>query len=198
MSQIPKVFRRFVPQLLHMVVLPIFFFTFMLVYRPFDISSFLGDDWFGVHLTIISCIILLSVTVARLVYYFLPMKMNYSLYIFWCLTETVFASFFVALYIWLVLNRPMLYFEVLTRSFKYLFFTLLIPYTILSLSLLVYDCYLKSLEPEDHNTQRMRFYDNMHNLKIVLMPQAVLYIAAEENYVSIYYLCTEKLDEGSG
>lgn len=195
MSQIPKVFRRFVPQLLHMVVLPIFFFTFMLVYRPFDISSFLGDDWFGVHLTIISCIILLSVTVARLVYYFLPMKMNYSLYIFWCLTETVFASFFVALYIWLVLNRPMLYFEVLTRSFKYLFFTLLIPYTILSLSLLVYDCYLKSLEPEDHNTQRMRFYDNMHNLKIVLMPQAVLYIAAEENYVSIYYLENGKVRE---
>ena len=34
----------------------------------------------------------------------------------------------------------------------------------------------------------MRFYDSSHNLKIVLTPSAILYIAAEQNYVNIYYV----------
>ena len=33
----------------------------------------------------------------------------------------------------------------------------------------------------------MRFYDNQHNLKLVLMPSSIIYISAEENYVNIFY-----------
>ena len=33
------------------------------------------------------------------------MKINYTLYIFWCLGEMVFMTFFVALYIWLALYK---------------------------------------------------------------------------------------------
>ena len=39
----------------------------------------------------------------------------------------------------------------------------------------------------------MRFYDDKHNLKIVLMPEAILYITAEENYVNIFYQDNGKL-----
>ena len=45
MSQVPTVFRRFIPQLLHVIVLPIFFFAFMLILRPKGIVDFLGKDW---------------------------------------------------------------------------------------------------------------------------------------------------------
>ena len=56
MSQIPRLYRRFMPQLLHMIALPLFFFAFILVYRPYSMSDFLGGEWVGVHVTIMSCI----------------------------------------------------------------------------------------------------------------------------------------------
>ncbi|MBR5300081.1 MAG: LytTR family transcriptional regulator [Bacteroidales bacterium] len=193
MSQISKIFRRFIPQLLHMIVLPVFFFAFMLIYRPANSVEFLGGEWFGVHLTICSCVVFLSAVLMRLLYYYLPMKMNYSLYILWCVSEIIFTAFFVALYIWLVRHKPMPYFEAFTVSFKYLFLTLLIPYVILALSLRLYEFHTRT---EDHNPatlQRMRFYDDRHNLKIVLTPEDVLYITAEENYVNIFYTENGKL-----
>ena len=187
MAQIASVFRRFVPQLLHMIVLPIFFFAFMLLYRPFGIVDYLGSEWFGVHLTIISCIVMLCIAVARSAYYFIPMNINYTIYIFWCLGEMIFTSFFVALYIWLVLGKDMPYFEYLATSFQYISMSLVFPYLILALAVRTHDYHEKSINQGTHNIQKMRFYDHLHNLKIVLSPDTILYISAEENYVNIYY-----------
>ena len=187
MSQVSKIFRRFVPQILHMVVLPVFYFAFILIYRPFNCADFMGGEWFGVHLTICSCIVFLSAILVRLLYYYLPMKINYSLYIFWCLGEIIFMSFFVALYIWLVRHKPMPYFEAFTTSFRFLFLTLSIPYVILAMALRLYEYHNKLEDSQSNSVHRMRFYDDRHNLKIVLMPDAILYISAEENYVNIFY-----------
>ena len=195
MSNVPKVFRQFIPQLLHVVVLPIFFFAFILIYRPFDVETAIGHEWFGVHLTIVSCIVLISTMLLRLTYYFLQSTLNYSLYILWCVGEIVFISFFTALYMYLALGRPVPYFEVMTIVFKCLFFTLIIPYVILGLAMRIYDYHDRAANPEVNTVQRMRFYDSMHNLKIVLMPQSVLYIAAEENYVVIYYNENDRIRE---
>ena len=38
----------------------------------------------------------------------------------------------------------------------------------------------------------MRFYDNRHNLKFVANPESLLYIAAEENYINIFYMENRK------
>ena len=188
MSSIASIFRRFVPQLLHMIVLPIFFFAFMLILRPEGVVYFLGKEWFGVHLTIISCIILLSIALTRAAYYFIPMRMNYTLYVFWCLAEIIFISFFTALYLWLVQDKVMLYFEFLTSSFRFLLFSLAFAYAILALSMRIYQYHRKEFDLDDNLTHRMRFYDHQHNLKIVLTAPAILYISAEENYVNIYYV----------
>ena len=187
MALVASVFRRFVPQLLHVIVLPIFFFTFMLIYRPLGIEGLLGKEWFGVHLTIISCIVMLSAATARSVYYFIPMRINYALYVFWCLGETIFISFFVALYIWLVMGKALPYFEYLAFSFKYISMSLIYPYAILGLSIRAYVYHERSLNQGTVSAQKMRFYDHLHHLKIVLDPSTVLYISAEENYVNIYY-----------
>ena len=185
--EISKVYRRFIPQLLHMIVLPLFFFSFILIYRPFDVESLIGSEWFGVHLTILSCIILVSTIVTRLLYYFIPMRLNYVLYVFWCFAEMIFVSFFVALYMWLVLKKPAPYFEILASSVEVTVFTLVIPYAILALSLRLYEYHSLASNPDDNSNARIRFYDDKHNLKIVLTPASILYITAEENYVNIYY-----------
>ena len=187
MAQVASIFRKFVPQLLHMIVLPLFFFSFMLIYRPMGIEGYLGTEWFGVHLTIISCIVMFCAVAARIAYYFIPMRINYTLYVLWCSGEIIFTSFFVALYVWLVMNKSMPYYEFVITSFQYLFISQVIAYVILALSMRIYEYHNRQSTEQDGTTQRMRFYDNLHNLKIVLTAPAVLYIAAEENYVNIYY-----------
>ena len=197
MTQIAPVFRKFVPQLLHIVVLPVFFFTFMLLLRPEGVVNMLGKEWFGVHLTIMSCIILVSEILIRMLYYFLPLRINYSIYTLWCLAEIIFMSFFTALYLWLVMDKRMLYFEFVTSSFHYLFFSLIFAYVILALSLRIYEYRHKEFSHDDNTAQRMRFYDSQHNLKIVLTAPVVLYIAAEENYVNIFYVENGRVREYS-
>lgn len=187
-----SLFRRFVPQLLHIIVLPIFFFCFMLIYKPLDVVLYFGNEWFAVHLTIISCIILLCVTLSRLLFYYLPIRLNVAIYIFWCLMEVILSSLFVALYLWLALHRISPYFEVVASSFNYIFLTSVIPYTILALSLRVFEYKQKFVNPEENSAQRMRFYDSRHNLKFVVNPDSLLYIAAEENYINIYYIENRK------
>lgn len=187
MSAFPKVFRQFIPQLIHVFVLPVFFFFFMLIYRPEGSVQFFQNDMFGVHITIVSCIILVSAIITRLLYYFLPYSFNYTLYIFWCLCETIFMSFFMALYVWLVGGRTMAYFEAFGISFKYLSTILIYPYVIYALCMRLYEYYLRASEPVQEGINRMRFYDDRHNLKIVLTPSSVLYIASDENYVNIFY-----------
>ncbi len=187
MSQVPKIFRRFVPQLLHMFMLPVFFFSFMLIYKPFSSVEFFGGEWFGVHLTISTCIVFLAVTIMRLLYYYLPLSLNYSLYIAWCFGEVIFSSFFVALYVWLVRLKPMPYFETFAVSFQYLSTALIFPYIVLALSMRLKELLNKEEQSAAGANPRMRFYDDRHNLKIVLAEDAILYISAEENYVHIYY-----------
>lgn len=194
MSAVANIFRRFVPQLLHVIVLPVFFFAFLLIYRPMEAQQIFDNTHFGVHITLVSCIILLSSIILRLMYYFLPMKLNYTLYIFWCVGEMIFMSFFVALYLWLVSGRPLPYYEYLTEAFHLVSLPLVIPYVILALSLRVYEYHERSLianEPLSH--KRMRFYDQKHNLKLVLVPDTLLYISSDENYVNIYYVENGKL-----
>lgn len=194
MSALPTVFRRFIPQLLHMVVMPVFFFVFLLLYRPLEVQTLLGTSYFGVHITLLSCIVLLATIITRLIYYFLPLKLNYSLYGLWCLAEMIFMSFFVAMYFWLALSDGTAYYQNLTLAFQLVSMSLIFPYAILALSIRIQDYHEKSLiASEPNNNKRMRFYDQKHNLKLVLVPQAVLYISSDENYININYLENDRV-----
>jgi hypothetical protein len=186
MAAVSRIFNRFVPQVLHMIVLPIFFFVFMLIYRPFGVSDYFGNEWFAVHLTMFSCIVLLSVILTRMVYYYLRMQINYILYACWCIGESLFASLMAALYLWLVIYPDLPYLEVVSTAFKYTALVLAIPYTIIALAMVIYE-YRNATASNEESQKRIRFYDSKHNLKIVLTPDSILYIAAEINYVTITY-----------
>ena len=196
MATVSKIFNRLVPQVLHMIVLPIFFFVFMLIYRPFGVSNYLGSEWFAVHLTMFSCIILLSVIVTRIVYYYLKLQINYTLYACWCLGEALFAAFMGALYLWLVIYPESPYIEIVSTAFKFNALVLSIPYTIIALAMVIYEYKNAAISQED-SLKRIRFYDSKHNLKIVLTPDSILYIAADVNYITITYTDNGKEKEYS-
>lgn len=191
MSVVPRLFRRFLPQLIHMLVLPLFFFLFIIIYRPFDLTAFFGSVWFGVNVAIVTGIIFLCLVATRLMYYYLPLRLNYTLYVLWCFGEVFLASIFCAIYLWVNQNNPSSYLDYFSRSFEFLLFSLAIPYAILALSIRIYD--YNNIKNEPENTTRMRFYDVNKNLKFVVTADSILYIGAEENYINIYYTDSGKV-----
>jgi DNA-binding LytR/AlgR family response regulator len=87
----------------------------------------------------------------------------------------------------------MQYFEVMAVSFQYISLSLVIPYLVLALSLRIYEYSNSASSESSAASQRMRFYDEKHNLKIVLDSQSIFYIEADVNYVNIFYTENGKL-----
>lgn len=193
MSELPLNFRRIASQAIHVVAMPLAFFAFMLIYRPFNVEQTLslGRFSFGVNLTLIACIIFGSMFIMRSIFYLVRRRIDSLTYFFWCILEMVVTTFFVALYAWLMERTVDPYLLVVSRASGWIFPVLIFPYVIVTLSL--YLAALSRSRTEPSEEQRMRFYDERHNLKLVVTAQAVLYIEAEENYVNIHYLDEDKV-----
>ena len=43
MNDINEIFRKFWPQTVHIIAVPAFFFSFMMIYMPFGASEYLGS-----------------------------------------------------------------------------------------------------------------------------------------------------------
>ncbi len=193
MAKISDIFYRFNVQLLYALMIPFSFVVFVLIYRPFELDEFLdvGRGLYAFNLTMITCIMLVTLFITRMILYFLRGHIQLSLgwYIFWCCMEVVAVSHFMTLYMWLML-QTVPYLEVLERSVYCLSFIMVFPYVIIGLSLKLVE---KVPEVRDVDMKtRMRFLDIHGNLKLVAQAENVLYIVAEENYVNITYIDKEK------
>lgn len=193
MAKISDIFYRFNVQMLYALMIPFSFLVFVLIYRPFDFDEFLdmGRGLYAFNLVMIFCIVLVTLLITRLVFYFLRGHLQLSMgwYIFWCCMEVFVVAHFVTLYLWLMLQQTIPYLEVLGDSVYWLSFILVFPYVIIGLSLRLANN--KVADELDMNS-RMRFLDVHGNLKLVAQARNVLYISAEENYVSITYIDKEK------
>lgn len=180
--------------MLYIMMLPLSFIVFSLVYRPFDVDTFLdiGEGLYPFNITMITCIVLVVLLITRLSLYFCRHHLNLSegWYIFWCVCEVVTIAHFVTLYMWLMLGKKMLYLEVLAESLEMIALILVFPYVIIWLSLRIVD--LKKI-PEQTAEQKIRFSDDRNNIKLVVLASSVLYVSAEENYVNIFYMEKDKL-----
>lgn len=189
MAKLSDVFYRFNVQILHILMIPFTFIVFVLVYRPFDLDDFLNMNrgLYAFNITMITCILLVVLLITRLILYSLRNRMSLSTgwYVFWCVMEVVIMAHFMTLYMWLMLQHTMPYLEVLEHSFYCLTLILLLPYTIISLSLQMNQNRFTVIRPEN---ERIRFCDENGNLKLLVQASNVLYIAAEENYIKIFYL----------
>lgn len=175
-----------------MLLIPLFYFIFILVYRPFNVYDRLGSEYFGEHLAVISGIIFFILIFMRLLYYFLPLRLNYTLYVVWSVVEITLISFFTTFYIWDIAEQKYRFIELLPEIFKEMLFVLSIPYVILALSIRVYE-FANKPDVIESMSKRMRFYDSSHNLKFVALANTIIYISAEENYVNINYLDNGKV-----
>lgn len=192
MTALPTNFRRKRTQAIHIFAMPLSFFAFMLIYRPFNVTQtmLLGQFSFEINLTLISCIIFGSMFIMRMLFYALRRQIDTLTYLFWVLLEMVVAVFFVALYAWLMEHTVHPYFFVVSRACKWIMPVLIFPYVIISLALFLAE---KSLLQDESEAAKMRFYDERHNLKFVVATASVLYIEAEENYINIHYQEGDKM-----
>lgn len=193
MSALPINFRRKRTQAIHIFALPLSFFAFMLIYRPFNVTQtmLLGQFSFEINLTLISCIIFGSMFIMRMLFYALRRQIDTLTYLFWVLLEMVVAVFFVALYAWLMEHAVDPYFLVVSRACKWVLPVLIFPYVIVTLALFLANKERQQIDESE--SAKMRFYDERHNLKLVVATASVLYIEAEENYINIHYQEGDKM-----
>lgn len=188
MLELPAHFQKWTSQAIHIAAMPLAFFAFMLIYRPFEVivTMRLGSLSFGVNLTLISCIIFGSMLLMRGIFYLLRHRIDRLTYFFWCLLEMTVAAFFAALYVWLMDRCVDPYLLVVSRTLGWVVSVLIFPYVIITLALSLVAQYRNT--PEEQEAVRLRFYDERKNLKLVVAAEAVLYIAAEENYINVHYV----------
>lgn len=177
--------------LIHSLVIPVFFLVFTIYYRPHGFCSLLYMDSasFTFNVTILFCIVLVSISITRGWLYLLSKYkgLNVPLYMTWCIAETLIASLFCSLYIVLMSEDGLTYFEVAGSVYLNLLATVIYPYGFLFLGFDVYSRSHGEANPAD-DSSLIRFYDEYKKLRLVIAPEAVMFIKSEDNYVQIHYL----------
>lgn len=189
MNDINEIFRKFWPQTVHIIAVPAFFFSFMMIYMPFGASEYLGSMKLGYpfQLAMLSCIIAASEGLTRSILYIFRKKINRTGYLFWCLMDMAFASLFMGLYICLMKRASIPYFNAVAWAFGTMTLTAVYPYVVIYLALLAHHRKKQLEQAEEGPDDRIRFYDSRKMLKLVVNVSSIYYISADENYVNIHY-----------
>ncbi len=196
MSKIPSSILSVNTLLLHVFILPFFFLGFILLYDSEWITGFLsgGNDRTVFNALMLTCILLGILCGSRI-----PMTasrrnlhLNWWEYFLWSLSEVIVFSAFAALYMALVYGNYG-YFPALGRC-------LCISFSILPYPYLFFGVLIALIRPDkmqEAEDDLVRFADNTGRLKLVIANDVILYILAQENYVSIHYMEGEKEKEYS-
>ncbi len=196
-KSLPHTFKKFTTQVVYFLVIPFFLLAFAALYIPFHIDLLLDTETtrasYSFNISMMMCIVLVVMVISRVVLYVTRAinHMSLNLYRIWCVMEILVSTFFVALYVSLIGHFEMQYLEILVRTAAYMFLTLLIPYLFMDLAYRL--ATVKSIDPATvANDSRIHFYDSRHNLKFVVAADHILYIKADENYITIHYTEAEK------
>ncbi len=190
--------KGFVYQMLYVSLLPAFFIAFAFTYNPFDIQGFYmtGGKDFSFHLVMLSCIMIGSLLITRLIFMPTYKAYNFTLvhYILWCVLEIMVISLFWALYTCLFKGMP--YFLAASHCYKFCALTLIYPYTFLICTRIISnkDHELAGrVEPTEETMAK--FYDEHKRLKLTISADSILFIEAESNYIKINYIEGSKSKE---
>lgn len=176
--------------ILHSLAVPLFILIFITFYKPYGIHELLEMHHasFAFNATIIFCISLVSISITRGWLYLIGKYKNISrsIYTLWCFAEMVVAALFSSLYITLMLKTPVSFFEIAGTFILLMITTAIYPYSFIWLA---YELHAKNNEEEvttDDNSL-IRFYDEYKKLRLVIAPEAVIFIESKDNYVQIHY-----------
>lgn len=158
---------------LYVIVIPLCFFIHLTLIRPYRMLELMGEEPEMVALGLsggIFCMLVLT----RLGRYYAGTRVSNVL---WCAGELLLISLLVSTYV----------------GFESFLFVSVHVALVLALPCLVLNLWFSLSDSRKDNeklmaSDKMRFYDERGNLKIVLPPSSVVYIEADSNYVNIYYL----------
>ena len=178
--------------ILFFTVVPLFYFLFTLLYKPFEITEFLaaGKGYFTVNLVFTTLILLGVIALSRMLLYLLRhvIDLNWTLYIIWCLGEVVVTGLFWSILLGIEWAPAMPYFSVMSTGIVYLAAITVFPYALLTMAIQLQVLgNAKQTPPVDEKTL-VRFHDDQKRLKFIISSPAILYIEAEDNYVHIVHL----------
>ena len=181
--------------IIHTLVISIFTLVFNLYYRPTVVYEFLdmGTTSFGFNATILFCISFVALSITRWSLFVLRKFRNISgiNYLLWCIGETMIIALFSALYLVLLSQKGLTFFEISGMAFLNLITTMVYPYGVLWL---FFERYIRNEDSGkniDENSL-IRFYDEYKKLRLVIANEAVMFIKSEDNYVQIHYLDKNK------
>ena len=189
MAKIPKIPSSLISptaMFMHILALPAFYLGFILIYESSWIFRLLhtGGELSVVYNTLILTSILIGVMLfSRIPMTVMHLKLSWWQYALWILGEIFAFSGFAALYIALLYGNYG-YFPALGACIRLSFATLSYPYIIFSLLMAL-------IRPDEQATSEddlVRFADSTGRLKLVIAQDVILYIEAQENYVSIHYM----------
>ena len=172
--------------LLHVLAMPVFYLAFILIYESQWMLEFLETGYgYMVNALLMSCILIGVMAASRI-----PMSLigrSYRLswwqYALWSFAEVAVFCCFAALYMALIYGDYG-YFPALGKCFCIAFAILPYPYIVNAILFAL-------IRPDEAATPEedlIRFVDNTGRLKLVIAHDVILYIEAQENYISIHYL----------
>ena len=180
---------------IHSIVVPLFSLVFTLYYRPYVLCELLDmpNATFSFNATMLFCIIFVSLSITRLSLFVLGKfrKISGAYYLLWCVGEALVMALFSSMYLVLISNEKLGFFETSGITFLNLLTTTVYPYGVLWLC---FERHMRNSDvtsPADENSL-IRFYDEYKKLRLVIAHDAVMFIKSEDNYVQIHYLDRDK------
>ena len=170
----------------------LFFIGFTFLYDTLD---FLENITYGgkpsdFHLSMLYCISMVVLLITRTIFWRMNVKKpaRWWEHLLWCVGEAYVISLFFAMYI--SLFSRIYYFACLPESLGYVYLSVVYPYSALVFvqALSEKSAPAAPAKEEDESERRIRFYDERHKLRLTLNTSSILKIAAEVNYVKIFYL----------
>lgn len=182
----------------HLIGIPLFALGLFLLLCPFAFKNYETTfSRYSFHAVMVFCIIVGVLLASRLPMMFISRKTQITqrVYLFLCLFEIVLASGFSALYLWLVTHKAEAYFMIFGYSIVYLAMAMISPYIILyqHFTILEKEEALDDAANQSFN-EKIRFYDERGNMKLIVAQTSVLYIQSDENYLHIYYMDEGKIN----
>ena len=174
-------------------VVPAFLILCVVTADPFRLGEFfdMGQGLFSLNLSIVGAIALGTITILRMLLFILRkrLRMNWTVYILWCVGEMFFVSLFSSIYLRLMMQgMDVTFYDIMRRCLLQFLLIMSLPYTIITMGI---QCYVLSHQKEKASSEEstlIRFHDDNKKLRFIIASEAVIYIKAEENYVRIRYI----------
>lgn len=182
--------------LLHILVIPVFFLGFVLLYRSEWMISFL-DMGVSAGRLVFNVLMLMCILLGILCASRIPMTacrkhlhLRWFTYVLWSLAEVVGFSCFAALYMALMYGDYG-YFPALGQCMILSVATISYPYILINAIVLAAHPATEAVSEDN----LVRFPDYTGRLKLVIARDVILYVEAQENNISVHYTEGEMVKE---